>query len=90
MQAKNVKSTIRIYCLYYYNQSAVIHYGFNTHPCCKKLSENKFTKASEQTLDRQQQNLALYANIWILLKDLAYNDIYQYKYHRISITGRFD
>ena len=69
MQAKNVKSTIRIYCLY--SQSAVAHYDFNMHPCCKKLSENKFLKASEQTLDRQQQKLTLYANIPILLKDSA-------------------
>ena len=35
------------------------------------LGENKFTKASEQTLDRQQQKLTLYANIPILFKDLA-------------------
>ena len=55
------------------------------HSCCKKLGENKFLKASEQTLERQQQKLTLYANIPILLKDSAY---YQYKYHRI--TGRFD
>ena len=59
----------------FYNQSAVTHYDFNTHQCCKKLSENKFTKASEQTLDRQQQKLALYANIPILLKDSAYTNI---------------
>ena len=58
-----------------YNQSAVAHYNFNTHPCCKKLGENKFTKASEQTLDQQQQKLALYANILILLKDSAYANI---------------
>ena len=58
-----------------YNQSAVAHYDFNTHPCCKKLRENKFTKASEQTLDRQQQKLTLYANIPILLKDSAYTNI---------------
>ena len=58
-----------------YNQSAVAHYDFNMHPCCKKLSENKFTKASEQTLDRQQQKLTLYANIPILLKDSAYTNI---------------
>ena len=32
-------------------------------------------KASEQTLDRQQQKLTLYANIPILLKDLAYTNI---------------
>ena len=36
-----------------YNYSAVEHYDFNMYPCCKKLGENKFTKASEQTLDRQ-------------------------------------
>ena len=58
-----------------YNLSAVAHYDFNAHLCCKKLSENKFTKASEQTLDRQQQKLAPYANIPILLKDLAYTNI---------------
>ena len=45
------------------------------HTCCKKLSENKFTKASEQTLDRQQQKLTLYANILILLKDSVYTNI---------------
>ena len=32
-------------------------------------------KASEQTLDRQQQKLAPYANILILLKDSAYTNI---------------
>ena len=32
-------------------------------------------KASEQTLDQQQQKLTLYANIPILLKDSAYNTI---------------
>ena len=52
MQAKNFKeydqNTV-------YNQSAVARYDFNTHPCCKKLGENKFTKASEQTLDRQHK-----------------------------------
>ena len=32
-------------------------------------------KASEQTLDRQQQKLALYANIPILLKDSAYTNV---------------
>ena len=58
-----------------YNQSAVTHYDFNTHPCCKKLGENKFTKASEQTLDRQQQKLTLLANILILLRDSAYTNI---------------
>ena len=58
-----------------YNQSAVAHYDFNTHPCCKKLGENKFTKASEQTLDWQQQKLTLYANILILFKDSAYTNI---------------
>ena len=58
-----------------YNQSAVAHYDFNTHPCCKKLGENKFTKASEQTLDWQQQKLAPYANIPTLLKDSAYTNI---------------
>ena len=58
-----------------YNQSAVAHYNFNTHPCCKKLDENKFTKASEQTLDRQQQKLAPYANIPILLKDSVYTNV---------------
>ena len=41
---------------------------------CKKLGKNKFTKASEQTLDRQQQKLAPYANIPILLKDSAYTN----------------
>ncbi len=51
------------------------HYDFNIYPCCKKLGENKFTKASEQTLDRQQQKLTLYANIPILLKDSAYTNI---------------
>ena len=51
------------------------HYNFNMHPCCKNLGENKFTKASEQTLDRQQQKLATYANIPILLKDSAYTNI---------------
>ena len=45
------------------------------HPCCKKLGENKFTKASEQTLDQQQQKLTLHANIPILLKDSAYTNI---------------
>ena len=45
------------------------------HPCCKKLGENKFSKASEQTLDRQQQKLTLYANILMLLKDSAYTNI---------------
>ena len=72
MQAKKerVRSEYTVY-----NQSAVAHYDFNTHPCCKKLSENKFTKASEQTLDRQQQKLTLYANIPILLKDSAYTNI---------------
>ena len=69
MQAKNVKSMIRITV---YNQFAVAHYDFNTHPGCKKVGEHKFTKASEQTLDRQQQKLPLYANIPILLKDSAY------------------
>ena len=64
---------IRIYTVY--NQSTVAHYDFNTHPCCKKLGENKFMKASEQTLDRQQLKLTLYANIPILLKDLAYTNI---------------
>ena len=34
-----------------------------------------FSKASEQTLDRQQQKLTLYANIPILLKDSAYTNI---------------
>jgi len=57
------------------SQSAVAHYDFNMHPCCKKLSENKFTKAFEQTLDWQQQKLTLYANILILLKDSAYTNI---------------
>ena len=57
-----------------YNQSAVAHYDFNTHPCCKKLGE-KFTKASEQALDRQQQKLTLWANIPILLNDSAYTNI---------------
>ena len=57
-----------------YNQSAVAHYDFNMHRC-KKLGENKFTKASEQTLDRQQQKLTLYANILILLTDSAYTNI---------------
>ena len=55
-----------------YNQSAVAHYNFNMHPCCKKPGKNKFMKASEQTLDQQQQKLTLYANIPILLKDSAY------------------
>ena len=32
-------------------------------------------KASEQTLDWQQQKLTLYANIPILLKDSAYTNI---------------
>ena len=32
-------------------------------------------KASEQNLDRQQQKLALYANILILLKDSAYEPV---------------
>ena len=32
-------------------------------------------KASEQALDRQEQKLALYANIPVLLKDLAYTNI---------------
>ena len=32
-------------------------------------------KASEQILDQQQQKLNLYANIPILLKDLAYTNI---------------
>ena len=36
-----------------YDQSAVEHYDFNPHPYCKKPGENKFTKASEQTLDQQ-------------------------------------
>ena len=45
------------------------------HPCCKKLGENKFTKASEQTLDQQQQKLTLHANIPVLLKDSAYTNI---------------
>ena len=54
-----------------YNQSAIAHYDFNMHPCCKKFGE-KFTKASEQTSDRQQQKLAPNANIPILLKDSAY------------------
>ena len=58
-----------------YNQSAVTHYNFNTHPCCKKLGENKFTKASEQTLNWQQQKLTLSANIPIFLKDSAYTNI---------------
>ena len=58
-----------------YNQSAVTHYDFNTHSYCKKLCENKFSKASEQTLDQQQQKLTLYANIPILLKDPAYTNI---------------
>ena len=57
-----------------YNQSAIAHYDFNMHPCCKKFGE-KFTKASEQTSDRQQQKLTLYANILILFKDLAYTNI---------------
>ena len=58
-----------------YNQSAVAHYDFNTHPRCKKLGESKFSKPSEQTLDWQQQKLTLYANIPILLKDSAYTNI---------------
>ena len=58
-----------------YNQSAVAHYDFNMHPCYKKLGENKCTKASEQTLDEQQQKLTLYANIPMLLKDSAYTNI---------------
>ena len=72
MQAKKerVRSEYTVY-----NQSAVAHYDFNTHPCCKKLGENKFTKASKQTLDRQQQKLTLYANIPIHLKDSAYTNI---------------
>ena len=68
MQAKKerVRSEYTVY-----NQSAVAHYDFNTHPCCKKLGKNKFTKASAQTL----QKLSLYANIPILLKDLAYTNV---------------
>ena len=42
-----------------YNDSAIKHYDFNTHPCCKKLSENKFMKASEQTLDRKHNKNSL-------------------------------
>ena len=50
---KEYDQNILLIKVIFYNHSAVEHYDFNMHPCCKKLSENKFTKASEQTLDRQ-------------------------------------
>ena len=40
-----------------YNHSSAEHNNCNTHPCCKKLCEIKFTKAPDRTLDRQPNKI---------------------------------
>ena len=52
------------------------HIMFSTHThVVRNLVIFFLMKASEPTLDWQQQKLTVYANILILLKDLAYTNI---------------
>ena len=65
---------IRVYTAY--NYSAVEHYDFNTHPCCKKLYKIFFNESIWTKLrSTEYQKLALYAYILILFKNSAYTNI---------------
>ena len=69
---KNVEYDQNI--LFITNLLSHITISTRTHVVRNSVKTN-LRKASEQTSDRQQQKLILYANIPILLKDSAYTNV---------------